>query len=153
MTRSAVISGVLLLAGCAALCSYLVTFASRRLALHAGAIDQPNGGRKIHRKPIPLWGGLGIAVTILCLSVLLRSFSLFDVFDLIPVSHLVGYLAGLVILGIGGAVDDRYPLAPKIQIVFPILAILAVMSGGVAITQVSRLTGHGALSLVWWSPS
>ena len=155
MTRSAVISGVLLLAGCAALCSYLVAFASRRLAFRAGAIDQPTGGRKIHHKPIPLWGGLGIAVTIVCLSILVRSFSFFDAFGPIPipVSHLVGYIAGLVVLGIGGAVDDRYPLAAKIQIIFPILAILAVMSGGVAITQVSRLTGHGALSLVWWSPS
>ena len=45
--------------------SLIATFVVRYFALKIGIVDHPKGGRKIHERPIALWGGLGIAVSII----------------------------------------------------------------------------------------
>lgn len=149
MTRITTFELCGLIAACAAILSYGCAFLTQRIAWKWHFVDEPVGGRKIHGKPMPFLGGLGIATVILTLVVLIQFFqpTLFQ--GLLP-GQLVGYLAGIVILMIGGMIDDRHPLPPRWQIVFPIIAALCIIASGTGIVQVTKLAGHGGLSLVWW---
>ena len=57
-----------------ALLSWFLALGSRGWAYKIGAIDQPRGGRKIHQKPTPLLGGLGIEVSAVGVAGLYRDF-------------------------------------------------------------------------------
>ena len=131
-----------------ALLSYIWSFASESFARRFGAIDKPTGGRKIHTKPIPLWGGFGIAVSILIVLVTLMSANVFSQGD-VHTTQILGFIAGLLILLVGGMIDDAHPLSPQIQILFPILAALVVIASRTGIVQVTNPSG-GGLSLIWW---
>ncbi len=127
--------------------SWLSSYVSASLAVRVGALDQPSGGRKIHTRPIPLWGGLGIAFAL--------SIGIFAAFasgilstDIRP-AQIVGFVIGALILLIGGIWDDRHPLPPYVQIVFPALAAFAVIVSGTGIVQITNPASNGALSLVW----
>ncbi|NCN22345.1 hypothetical protein GW934_02510, partial [Candidatus Falkowbacteria bacterium] len=114
--------------------SAVFTFFIAKIARYYKIIDNPSGekGRKIHKKPTPLLGGLGIF-----LAYFLLLFILSDRFlsgDL-NIFHLLGFFTGALILIIGGALDDKYNLQPARQIIFPLLAILAVVFGGIKISN------------------
>ncbi len=130
-----------------ALISIIASRRSERLARRLGVLDQPTGGRKIHTAPTPLWGGVGVVFAIIIVSLVLFPFvSGTDV----RVEQLIGYLVGVAILLVGGMIDDARPLPPRIQIIFPILAAIAVIVTGTGIVQVTDPFHHGALTLVWW---
>jgi len=56
----------------------------------------------------------------------------------IPLKYLIGILIGALFLLIGGILDDKYNLKPSQQIIFPILAILAVIASGIAPHNISN---------------
>lgn len=124
--------------GVAATC-YAATFVVRKAALKAGVIDHPRGGRKIHDRPVALWGGLGIALSVMMAVWFFLPFS----------TPMVGFLGGICILLIGGMLDDRYDLSPKIQILFPIAAAILVAASGTRITHVTNWTDGSAFYLPW----
>lgn len=64
------------------------------IAEKIGLIDQPNE-RKIHNKPMPLVGGLGMIMALSLTSLLF-----------FPLAHLRGFFSGLIILTITGFLDD-----------------------------------------------
>lgn len=132
----------------AAVVSYLAALFSARLARKAGAVDQPTGGRKIHTRPIPLYGGVGISLTLLVILGLLSTPGYLSSFGLRS-AQILGLTAGIIILLIGGVIDDRRPLSPAVQILFSVSASLAVLFSGTGIMQVTN-PGGGAFSLVWW---
>ena len=46
--------------------SLLLTAAVRALARRCGIVDRPDGKRKLHGRPVPLWGGVAVyAATVL----------------------------------------------------------------------------------------
>ncbi len=55
--------------------------------------------------------------------------------------HLLGFFIGALLIIIGGALDDKYNLPAKWQIVFPLLAILAVIIGGGGIEKITHPFG------------
>jgi len=139
---------------CAAVLSYLLSFLSRMIAVKGRFLDLPTGGRKIHRQPMPLIGGLGIALAVFVVVAMVEWVGGGEsVFVGFRVGQLVGYLAGVVVLLVGGMVDDRRPIPPQVQIIFPMLAALCVIAGGTGIVQISDPAKAGALSLVWWQPA
>lgn len=146
--RLIVILACLVAAGFAAVLSYLLAIASSRLAARWGAVDQPTGGRKIHTKPVPLFGGFGIGLAIL------STLFLLDVNGFLPgvaPLQLIGFAIAVAILCVGGMLDDRFPRPPAVQFVFPLLACLVVLATGTGIIQVTNLSGPGGFSLRWWS--
>jgi UDP-GlcNAc:undecaprenyl-phosphate GlcNAc-1-phosphate transferase len=118
----------------------------RMLAIRAKAIDKPTGGRKIHRTATPLWGGLATGGAIILSSLALLPFV--DGQEL-RAFQLVGFCVAIVVLMVGGALDDRFDLPPLVQFFFPLVASLIVVGTGSGIVQVSNPLGHGAMSLVW----
>jgi len=133
-----------------AILSWSLAFSSRFWAKKLGAIDQPRGGRKIHKKPTPLFGGLGIGLTLIVTISALFALNVIPLQGIDPL-QITGFLLGVVVLMIGGLLDDRFDLSPKIQIIFPILAALLIIASGTSIDHVTHWIGHGAYSLIWWT--
>lgn len=133
-----------------ALFSYIVSFSTRRWAILFRALDYPKKERKIHREPIPLWGGLGIAMT-LCVGAFALGIEggLFHA-KLLPL-QLLGFIAGVLILNIGGMLDDRFDIKPWQAILFPVIAALIVIATGTTIGHVTNPATSSALFLDWWT--
>ncbi len=136
-------------AALAAVLSWLLAFATRQLAFRHGALSYP-GGRRQHEKPMPQWGGLGIFLAIVALVGSADGLGLLTQANLQPL-QITGFLVGLLILLIGGLLDDVKQLKAGVQIIFPILAALAVIMSGTGIVQITHPLAKGGWSLVWWS--
>jgi UDP-GlcNAc:undecaprenyl-phosphate/decaprenyl-phosphate GlcNAc-1-phosphate transferase len=118
--------------------SILLTFIVKELALKFNIVDTPDSFRKIHKKPVPLLGGLAIF--------LLYFFTLFIFRDKLLVgdlelNHWLGFFFGALFLVIGGVLDDKYNLPARFQIIWPILASLSVILGGVSIDKITNPFG------------
>ncbi len=136
------------------LISVACTTLVRTLATKLSITDKPGDKRKIHTKPIPLWGGLAI-YTAMWGSVFLYTILAPAHFpDIIGrhVEHsdlLFAALGGLLIL-VGGMLDDVYNLKPWQQIIWPIAAACIIVSAGIGIEHVSNPLG-GTIELGGWS--
>jgi UDP-GlcNAc:undecaprenyl-phosphate GlcNAc-1-phosphate transferase len=136
------------------LLSVIFTALLRRLVLKLNITDEPSGERKIHRVKTPLLGGAAIFLCFFIILYFVRDKVLIG--DL-ETRHWLGFFTGACFLMIGGFLDDKYNLKPKFQIIFPILAIISVLVGGVSIEKVTNPLGgfiylgafSGALIAVW----
>ena len=144
--------GLLLVAGTAGFVSFLSAFVWRRCALTSGVVDQPTGGRKIHDKKTPLLGGLAVASGLL-LGIGVATFFLDGIRPALSAWQLAGFAAAVIILGVGGFLDDRFSLPAKYQIIFPVLASWAVILSGTSMGHVTNIFQGGPFSLAFasWS--
>lgn len=132
----------------AALCAALLsTWFVRRIAIYFRAVDYPNAARKIHALPTPLWGGLAILVA-WGAAAAFAFWSGFVVANADQHSVLFGFAAALVILVVGGMLDDRFSLVWWQQLIAPILATSVVVANGLSISFVTNPLGDGVVSVV-----
>lgn len=87
----------------------------KKVALHVGAMDIPNG-RKVHKEPMPRLGGLGIYMGFLLGYILFGTMSL----------KMNAILIGSFIIIITGIVDDINPIPAKIKFLFQVVAASVV---------------------------
>lgn len=121
----------------ALLVGFLISFSSTpaviAFANKIKAIDIPKDERRVHKKPIPLIGGLaifyGFVISVIC----------FAVMDNIT----MGILIGSVIMVTVGVIDDMKNLPAKVKLIFQIIAALIAVCFGVNI-------GHIANPLAQW---
>lgn len=109
----------------ALLVTYLLTPAIRKLAFAKGAVDDPKrDDRRIHKEPLPRWGGIAIYAGIVVALAVVLPFA-FPVSTPYP-----PYLIGMVLIGavlvFVGALDDLYQYSAKIQ-------LLILLAAGVGI--------------------
>lgn len=152
MERLTFILGTLVIGVMTAVLSWALSFVSARIARRAHALDQPCAERKIHKNPIPLFGGLGIALTFLTAVFLLFSQGLLP--D-ITFKQILGLALAVTILLVGGLTDDRWPRPAWLQFIFPLLASAAIIISGTGIIQISDpFNSNVPWSLVWfrWEP-
>ncbi len=110
-------------------------------------LDVPNSDRKIHKKPIPLIGGLAIFFSF---NFVMLSYAFFTndlTGDTIFLKNIIGIFLGTLILSIGGVLDDKFNLRPRYQILFPISAVLVVIIFGIGIDSITNPVGEGILRL------
>lgn len=92
------------------------------------ALDIPKDERKIHKKPVPLIGGLaifyGFVVSVIC----------FAVID----NTTLGILLGSLILVTVGVIDDMKDLPAKVKLLFQIISALIVVYSGANINIVTN---------------
>ncbi len=117
--------------------SLALTVAVESLAVKKGILDFPSE-RKIHKKPIPLLGGLAVFLSFFTILLFFKDWLL--VGDL-TASHWLWFFIGAAFLMIGGVWDDIKSLPPSKQIIFPILAVACVIAGGIGIEKVSNPFG------------
>lgn len=123
----------------------MATLVVKKIALHYNIVDRPGGDRKIHSSPIPLLGGVGIffALTILAL---LYYYCAPAGWPTITGRHigavqLLGILGGSAWLVLGGFLDDKYNLKAHQQIVWPVLAAVAISITGIGIHEITNPFG------------
>ena len=87
----------------------------KKVAIHVNALDIPNE-RKVHTKPIPRLGGLGIYMGFLLGYILFGTMSI----------RMNAILIGSFIIIITGIVDDINPIPAKIKFLFQLLAAIVV---------------------------
>jgi len=133
----------------------ILTLLVKKIALFLKVVDDPDQdasqGRKIHQKPTPLLGGLAIFGAYFFLLFL---FSSYFFSGNLRWPHLIGFFSGALIIIIGGILDDKYQLRPQQQFIFPVLAIAAVILGGVEIAKITNPLGGfiNLQSFVFLSP-
>jgi len=103
--------------------SFILTPLARKLAFKVGALDIPKDPRKIHKKPMPYFGGLAIYVAMMsCM------------FVYMPHSETnISIMIGATIIVLTGIVDDMYGMPAKIKLIMQIIAASIAIMGGVKI--------------------
>lgn len=126
--------------------SAILTPVFARLALNFGIVDVPKSGRKIHDRVIPFLGGVGVflAFAVPTLVVLFATDHL-TAGEIDPL-HFVGFFIGALILLIGGVLDDKFDLPPRLSILFPLFAALSAVAFGIGVEKITNPFG-GALVL------
>ena len=127
----------------AALISFISTPLVRKLAFKVDAVDIPKDNRRVHKEPMPLIGGLAIALGTFI------GILIFMPIDKTTISILLG---GMVIL-IAGIIDDIKELSPRYKMFFQILAGLILILGDVKIDFITNpfAKGSGIVYLNWLS--
>ena len=103
-----------------------------KIAKHVGAMDLPDGNRKIHDKPMPRMGGLAIFLSFLI------AYMLF-----VPKNtQMLSVLIGSFVIVLLGFIDDVKPLSAKAQFFGQICAASVVVFYGNITFSDMQIFGH-----------
>jgi UDP-GlcNAc:undecaprenyl-phosphate/decaprenyl-phosphate GlcNAc-1-phosphate transferase len=129
--------------------SIFFTFIVALTMRHFGVVDKvKRERRKIHKRTVPLGGGLAIFVsTFFVIGFVLTVGGHFE--NDIVLRNLIGLFIGGLILMIGGFLDDKYNLRPRYQILFPVAASFAVIGFGIGPHLITSPFG-GTFDLAQW---
>ncbi|KPU44620.1 putative undecaprenyl-phosphate N-acetylglucosaminyl 1-phosphate transferase [Oxobacter pfennigii] len=114
-----------------------------KLAVKIGAVDIPRDNRRIHKKPMPLIGGLAIYLAFIV-----------SVFIFMPLNkETVGLVLGSTFITIAGMIDDIRPMKAKTKLVLQIIASLILVASGITIKVVTNPFDkvYGMADLSWLS--
>ena len=117
--------------------SLIMTPFTKKIAYKLKAIDIPKDERRVHKKPIPLLGGLAIYVATII------SIVIFLPLDRTTFSIIIG---GSIIV-ISGIIDDTRDLSPKMKLLFQILAAIVLVVGGIKIEFITNPFEGGLIYL------
>jgi UDP-GlcNAc:undecaprenyl-phosphate GlcNAc-1-phosphate transferase len=133
-----------------------LTLIVKKIAFKLKFLDYPDAQRKIHKVPIPLLGGVAVFLSF-AIVLLLFSFAInLIIGGFISPKHIIGIILASLVIIIGGILDDKYNLKPKIQFLFPFIAALIIIAFGIGINHIRNPFG-GIISfenwdfiLFWW---
>ncbi|OLR65565.1 glycosyltransferase family 4 protein [Peptoniphilus porci] len=94
-----------------------------KIAKKNGFLDVPKDTRRVHKKPIPVGGGIAmvISVTILMLVFL-------------PINKtLIFTIISSLVIAFSGLYDDKYDISPKLKFGYQIIAAIILVAGGMKI--------------------
>ena len=120
------------------LLSAALTWLVMKLATKLGITDRPDQDRKIHGRAVPLLGGLAVFAAFFIILYFIRDQL---VAGNLAYHHWLGVFIGACWLMLGGFLDDKYNLKPRYQIIFPLLAVSSVITGGVEIAKITNPLG------------
>lgn len=109
--------------------SFALTPLVKKFAVRINALDIPKDARKIHKKPIPLLGGLAIYLSFL-ITMILKAGPL--------TKSQTGILIGATIIVIGGLIDDLKDLKPWQKLAFQVTAAGVLVLFGVRIVRITN---------------
>jgi UDP-GlcNAc:undecaprenyl-phosphate GlcNAc-1-phosphate transferase len=112
--------------------SVLLTPLVRKLAFAVGAVDDPKrDNRRVHKEPLPRWGGIAIFGGFLLAVVGVLPFAYRESGLIFP-PYLIGILGIGALVVIMGALDDLHQYSAKVQLLFLILAGVAITFFGMS---------------------
>ena len=122
--------------------AFVTTPYTIRLAHKVGAIDLPKDERRINTKPMPRLGGLaviaGFIISIVYLFIIMSIEGTINLF--VEDSYFIkmlGFLAGIVILGVTCFIDDSKGIHPLVKLSAQILAAIIMVICGVRIDHLN----------------
>lgn len=116
--------------------SALLTPVIKKFAIRIKVIDIPKDNRRIHKKPIPLLGGLAIYFSFI-ITLMLKTGSLSR-----PET---GIIIGATIIAIGGFLDDKFEIRPWQKLMFQVVAALVLTAHGVVIGLITNPVSNSEL--------
>ncbi|MDK7378008.1 MraY family glycosyltransferase [Peptoniphilus harei] len=125
------------------LAAFILTFIQMpftiKIAKKKGFLDVPKDERRVHKKPIPVGGGIAMVISV---SILMVYF--------LPINkNLIMALIASLIIAISGLYDDKEGLSPKIKFLFQILAAVILIIGGMKIEFFTNpFDSHDALLIL-----
>ena len=125
--------------------SILCTPLVRSLAVKAGVVDAPDGGRKIHRFPIAYLGGMAVLAGISA-GLVYSYVAIQDApaeYDMVPIAVLLGIFA----IAITGFMDDVWHWDPRLKIAGQLVA-----AAGLAISDIGVNVATGLLVPIFGVP-
>ncbi|MFA4981146.1 MAG: MraY family glycosyltransferase [Candidatus Omnitrophota bacterium] len=120
--------------------SYLIMPFMRMVALRTNFVDHPKDN-KVHARPIPLLGGVGIY-----LAFMIGAFSNLGIFQ---DPRWMGIFIGATVLLVIGLIDDRMGMMPEIKLLAQILAAMAVVKSGVRVEFLQNYYLNTVLTYIW----
>ena len=108
--------------------SLFMTPIAKKIAVKVGAIDIPKDERRVHKKPMPLMGGLAIYISIIVASLIFLAVD----------KTLVSIIIGGTIIVISGIIDDIKGLSPRMKLLFQIIAAIVLIFGDVKIDALTN---------------
>lgn len=114
---------------------------TRQIAQRVGLMDAPSG-RKVHRAPIPLMGGLAIYGAFLLALLLFGNWP----------AHIVelgAILVGATWLALIGLLDDRFDLSPRIKFPAQLAAAALVITSGIRVDLFNNPPLDILLTAIW----
>ncbi len=112
--------------------SVVLTPLSIKVAKHIGAVDVPDGKRKVHDKPMPRMGGLAIFLSFLI------AYMLF-----VPkTTQMLSVLIGSFLIVLLGFTDDVKPLSAKAQFIGQVCAASVIVFYGNITFSDMQIFGH-----------
>lgn len=123
--------------------SIIMTPLSIRWAIKLGIVAYPSA-RKVHREPVPSWGGIALTIAILAGALV----------GWLPIGtlaiNILGVYIGLIVIVAVGTFDDRFSLPPKLKLTGQIIAALVPTALGLRISFINNPFGEGYLYLTGW---
>lgn len=125
------------------LAAFILTFIQMpftiKIAKKKGFLDVPKDERRVHKKPIPVGGGIAMVISV----------SLLMVYYLPINKNLIMVLIASLIIAISGLYDDKEGLSPKLKFLFQILAAVILIIGGMKIEFFTNpFDSHDALLIL-----
>ncbi len=105
----------------------------KRIALTIGLTDQPNA-RKLHIMPVPLVGGISIAITTILLTFV-------NTVEYAVSSQLGAIFASSLLLLVTGIIDDKYDLKAKYKLSIQLFCAFIIAASGTRIVTLYGLFG------------
>lgn len=125
-----------------ALVGFILTVATQplmsRLAFATGLLDRPDGKRKLHRRVVPLGGGVVVLAGTLgaiCLALMIHAPWSFHLFEFRW--DVLGLLSAALLICLIGLWDDRFEMRGRQKLLGQILACLIVVASGFVVQQVT----------------
>ncbi|MGO5075644.1 MraY family glycosyltransferase [Clostridium sporogenes] len=109
--------------------SVILTPIVKKAAFILGVVDIPKDERKIHKKPIPLLGGIAIYISFV-VALILKKGSL--------TLEEIGIILGSTVIVIGGFIDDKYDISPIKKIIFQLAAAICLIMCGLKIQFITN---------------
>ena len=124
--------------------SLALTAVVRAAARRCSIVDKPDGRRKLHGRPVPLWGGLAVyAATVLGLSITRCGSTASGEFEELCTAWMLA--AGFVCLV--GCIDDRFELSARVKLLLQTVSVLPIILMGY---YVDRIVAFGyPIELGW----
>jgi UDP-GlcNAc:undecaprenyl-phosphate GlcNAc-1-phosphate transferase len=121
-----------------------LTPAAIRIAPKIGAIDTPKDERRMHAKPMPRFGGMGIFIGVMA-ALLVSAFFLLPAlpaqFQDDRITKLPGLIIGGALIYAVGVADDLWGLPAKLKFLFQIVCACVVCLFDIRITFFTNWTG------------
>jgi len=121
----------------------------RTAAISLGLVDEPDGRRKVHTRPIPVAGGVAVLLSTGAVLAVMLAFAgpwQAALGDRWPI--FVGLAASACVIGVVGVVDDFRGLRGRHKLAGQLLAVGIAMACGVVVPDISLF--GAPLQLDWW---
>ncbi len=111
----------------------VLTPLARTLACRWGVVDRPDGRRKLHAHPVPLWGGVAVYLSLLVgLGV---AWAALDTSPEFPRLALALVLSGGFVCLLG-CVDDTHNLSARFKLLLQLAAVMPVLLAGYVVQRI-----------------